>query len=75
MANKEKLTPADYDRWGRTCVKFYEDTQQKAAQLNGQQITSKPEAATESDYISTTERPEPYIYGVYNKSHTNKQLK
>ena len=46
MANKEKLTPADYDRWGRTCVKFYEDTPQKAAELNGQPITSKPEAAT-----------------------------
>ena len=23
--DKEKLTPADYDRWGRTCVKFYDD--------------------------------------------------
>lgn len=42
MANTEKLTPADYDRWGRTCVKFYEDTPQTAAQLSGQPITSKP---------------------------------
>ena len=46
MANKEKLTPADYDRWGRTCVKFYDDTPQKAGDLSGQPITSKPEAAT-----------------------------
>ena len=27
--NKEKLTPADYDRWGRTCVKFYDDPPKK----------------------------------------------
>lgn len=46
MANKEKLTPADYDRWGHTCVRFYEDSPQKAEDLNGQPITSKPEAAT-----------------------------
>ena len=48
MAYKEKLTPADYDRWGRTCVRFYEDSPQKAGDLNGQPITSKPEAATEA---------------------------
>ena len=23
--NQEKLTPADYDRWGRTCIKFNDD--------------------------------------------------
>ena len=46
MANKEKLTPADYDRWGRTCVKFYEDTPQTAAELDGQPKKSTPEAAT-----------------------------
>lgn len=45
MANKEKLTPADYDRWGRTCVKFYEDTPQTAAELKGLPITDKAEAA------------------------------
>ena len=49
MANKEKLTPADYDRWGRTCVRFYEDSPQIAGDLNGQPITNKPEAATEAE--------------------------
>lgn len=46
MVNKETLTPADYDRWGRTCVKFYEDTPKKAGDLNGQPITDTTEAAT-----------------------------
>ena len=22
MANKKEITPKDYDRWGKTCVKF-----------------------------------------------------
>ena len=22
MANKKEVTPKDYDRWGKTCVKF-----------------------------------------------------
>lgn len=22
MANKNKVTPKDYDRWGNTCIKF-----------------------------------------------------
>jgi hypothetical protein len=29
MANETKLTPKDYDRWGKTCVKF-NDTPKKA---------------------------------------------
>lgn len=27
MANKKEVTPKDYDRWGKTCVKF--DTPKK----------------------------------------------
>ena len=45
MANKEKLTPADYDRWGRTCVKFHEETPTQTAKLKMLQITNKEEVA------------------------------
>lgn len=44
--NKAKPpTPAEYDRWGRTCVKFYEDTPKKAGELEGLPATNA-EAAT-----------------------------
>ena len=29
MAYETKLTPKDYDRWGKTCVKFNDDTPPK----------------------------------------------
>ena len=29
MANKKEATPKDYDRWGKTCVKFTSDTPKK----------------------------------------------
>ena len=30
MANKNEATPKDYDRWGKTCVKFTDNTPKKA---------------------------------------------
>jgi hypothetical protein len=35
MANKKEVTPKDYDRWGRTCVKFTDNTPQKAPKKVG----------------------------------------
>ena len=29
MANKNEATPKDYDRWGKTCVKFTDNTTKK----------------------------------------------
>lgn len=34
MANKKEVTPKDYDRWGRTCVKF-DDPPKKAPKKVG----------------------------------------
>ena len=31
MTKAKPPTPAEYDRWGRTCVKFYEDSPKGAA--------------------------------------------
>lgn len=31
MANKKEATPKDYDRWGKTCVKFTDDAPKKEA--------------------------------------------
>ena len=31
MANKKEVTPKDYDRWGKTCVKFTDNTPKKEA--------------------------------------------
>lgn len=31
MENKNGVTPKDYDRWGKTCVKFNDDTPKKEA--------------------------------------------
>lgn len=31
MANKKEVTPKDYDRWGKTCVQFTDNTQKKTA--------------------------------------------
>lgn len=45
MTKAKPPTPAEYDRWGRTCVKFYEDTPKKAAALKGQPAPDA-EAAT-----------------------------
>lgn len=29
MEKKNELTPKDYDRWGKTCIKFTNDTPKK----------------------------------------------
>ena len=29
MEKKKELTPKDYDRWGRTCIKLIDDTPKK----------------------------------------------
>ena len=29
MAKNNEVTPKDYDRWGKTCVKFNDDTSKK----------------------------------------------
>lgn len=29
MANKKEATPKDYDRWGKTCVKFTDNAPKK----------------------------------------------
>ena len=29
MASKKEVTPKDYDRWEKTCVKFTDDTTKK----------------------------------------------
>ena len=31
MANKKEVTPKDYDRWGKTCVKFTDNAPKKTA--------------------------------------------
>ena len=31
MANKKEATPKDYDRWGKTCVTFTDNTPKKEA--------------------------------------------
>ena len=31
MANKKEVTPKDYDRWGKTCIKFTDDSPKKEA--------------------------------------------
>ena len=31
MANKKEVTPKDYDRWGKTCIKFTDNTPKKEA--------------------------------------------
>ncbi len=45
MTITKPTTPAEYDRWGRTCVKFYEDSPKKTAALEGLPATDA-EAAT-----------------------------
>lgn len=30
MANKKEITPKDYDRWGKTCVKFTDAPKKEA---------------------------------------------
>ena len=55
MKNKEKLTPADYDRWGRVCVKFDDDkiTQKAEAiqQTAEEGTTTKNKASTQKKTI------------------------
>ena len=29
MTNKKDVTPKEYDRWGKTCIKFNDDTPKK----------------------------------------------
>lgn len=31
MTDKKEITPKDYDRWGRTCVKFTDSAPKKEA--------------------------------------------
>ena len=31
MEKKNEVTPKDYDRWGKTCIKFNDDTPKKEA--------------------------------------------
>lgn len=38
---KNEVTPKDYDRWGKTCVKFNDDTPKKATPKKVVKTTKK----------------------------------
>lgn len=33
MANKKEVTPKDYDRWGKTCISFTDNTSKKTKKV------------------------------------------
>ena len=41
MANKNEATPKDYDRWGKTCVKFTDNAPKKATPSKVVKTTKK----------------------------------
>lgn len=41
MANKKETTPKDYDRWGKTCVKFTNEPPKKEAPKKVVKTTKK----------------------------------
>ena len=47
MANKKEATPKDYDRWGKTCVKFTDNTPNNPP---------KKEANTPKKVVRTTKK-------------------